>query len=122
MSNLRTFQTPNDALVKKSIPYPATDLTISDLMDDEAQRCLAYVGYATGKSMNSLLSEMVKDWYDVSGGNMVAMAEMKTTKTPKVAVKGKAKSRKSSAEKHSFELRVTDADVLRARSLGIRLN
>jgi hypothetical protein len=60
---------PNDAFVKKSIPYPAADLTISDLMDDEAQRFLSYVAQKTGRSPKSLLSEIVKEWYDASGSN-----------------------------------------------------
>lgn len=99
MSNLRTFQTPNDALVQKSIPYPAADLTISDLMDDEAQRCLAYVAQGTGRSLKSLLSEIVKDWYDISGSNMVALAETKADRTPKAktALVPKAETRTTAA-------------------------
>jgi len=66
-TNPQMFSSPDGADVPERIPYPSPSLKLDDLMDDEAQRCIAYAAHRTGVDMKELLSFVAKDWYDISG-------------------------------------------------------
>ncbi len=61
------FRSPAGAVTQEQIAYPEKSLTIDDLMDDESQRCMAYVQHRTGVSLKEFVSHALKEWYDVVG-------------------------------------------------------
>jgi len=61
----KMFSSPLGAAVQEKVPYPAPSLTLNDLLDDEAVRCIAYVAHRNGIELKELLSGVVKEWYDV---------------------------------------------------------
>lgn len=60
----RMFCSPDE---REKVPYPAPSLALNDLLDDEAQRCIAFAAHRSGLDLKALLSHVVKSWYDVNG-------------------------------------------------------
>jgi hypothetical protein len=74
----RYFRSPDGADMQEDVAYPEKFLTIDDLMDDESQRCMAYVQHRTGVSLKKFVSRVLKEWYDIEGCDVSAAYLEKT--------------------------------------------
>ncbi len=83
------FLPPAGSSTADRIPYLSTPPSL----DEEALRLLSYAVHITGLSADALLSDAVKDWYEVTGGSLLAEVQRRSESRAKMKVVTGGKTR-----------------------------